>query len=113
MELGQINPIYLYDLVQYQAILKQRNQYLKQLNEKQTDLLYLDILSEQLAAFGSKVLKARAQFVKRLSFGLILCISKSPIKRAAGNRVSHRSRFFRNTYARANPRTISRTFEPK
>ncbi len=34
MELGQINPIYLYDLVQYQAILKQRNQYLKQLNEK-------------------------------------------------------------------------------
>lgn len=69
MELGQINPIYLYDLVQYQAILKQRNQYLKQLNEKkQTDLLYLDILSEQLAAFGSKVLKARAQFVKRLEF---------------------------------------------
>lgn len=69
MELGQINPIYLYDLVQYQAILKQRNQYLKQLNEKkQTDLLYLDILSEQLAKFGSKVLKARAQFIKRLEY---------------------------------------------
>ncbi|MBO0460336.1 MULTISPECIES: DNA replication/repair protein RecF [Enterococcus] len=69
MELGQINPIYLYDLVQYQAILKQRNQYLKQLNEKkQTDLLYLDILSEQLAEFGSKVLKARAQFIKRLEY---------------------------------------------
>lgn len=69
MELGQINPIYLYDLVQYQGILKQRNQYLKQLNEKkQIDLLYLDILSEQLAEFGSKVLKARAQFVRRLEF---------------------------------------------
>ena len=69
MELGQINPIYLYYLVQYQGILKQRNQYLKQLNEKkQTDLLYLDILSEQLAEFGSKVLKARAQFVRRLEF---------------------------------------------
>ncbi|EMF0307868.1 DNA replication/repair protein RecF [Enterococcus hirae] len=69
MELGQINPIYLYDLVQYQGILKQRNQYLKQLNEKKkTDLLYLDILSEQLAEFGSKVLKARAQFVRRLEF---------------------------------------------
>ena len=69
MELGQINPIYLYDLVQYQGILKQRNQYLKQLNEKkQTDLLYLDILSEQLADFGSKVLKAREQFVQRLEF---------------------------------------------
>lgn len=30
MEIGQIDPIYLYDLVQYQGVLKQRNQYLKQ-----------------------------------------------------------------------------------
>ncbi|MHC5228399.1 DNA replication/repair protein RecF [Enterococcus sp. LJL99] len=67
MELGQVNPIYLYDLVQYQAVLKQRNQYLKQLAEKkQTDLLYLDILSEQLAEFGSKVLVSRLEFVKKL-----------------------------------------------
>ncbi|MDT2751275.1 DNA replication/repair protein RecF [Enterococcus thailandicus] len=69
MELGQINPIYLYNLFQYQSILKQRNQYLKQLSEKkQSDLLYLDILSEQLADFGSKVLKARSQFIKKLEF---------------------------------------------
>ena len=34
MEIGQIDPIYLYDLVQYQSVLKQRNQYLKQLFEK-------------------------------------------------------------------------------
>ena len=81
MELGQINPIYLYDLVQYQGILKQRNQYLKQLNEKkQTDLLYLDILSEQLAEFGSKVLKARAQFVRRL--GKYIAPTNHPSKRA-------------------------------
>lgn len=69
MELGQVNPIYLYDLVQYQAVLKQRNQYLKQLAEKkQTDLLYLDILSEQLAEFGSKVLFSRLEFVKKLEY---------------------------------------------
>ncbi|MFV0560388.1 MAG: DNA replication/repair protein RecF [Enterococcus sp.] len=69
MELGQINPIYLYDLVQYQSILKQRNQYLKQLAEKkQQDLLYLDVLSEQLADFGSKVLLSRKKFVKRLEY---------------------------------------------
>ena len=43
----------------------------------------------------------------------IFASANHPSKRAAGNRVSHRSRFFRNTYARANPRTISRTFEPK
>lgn len=69
MEIGQINPIYLYDLVQYQKILKQRNQYLKQLFEKkQTDELYLDILTEQLVDFGSKIFLARQFFVKRLEY---------------------------------------------
>lgn len=67
MELGQVSPIYLYDLVQYQSVLKQRNQYLKQLAEKkQTDTVYLDILTEQLADFGGKVLYARFAFVKKL-----------------------------------------------
>jgi DNA replication and repair protein RecF len=69
MELGQVNPIYLYDLVQYQSVLKQRNQYLKQLAEKkQTDTIYLDILTEQLAEFGSKVLYARLEFIKKLEY---------------------------------------------
>jgi DNA replication and repair protein RecF len=55
--------------VQYQKVLKQRNQYLKQLAEKkQTDELYLEILTEQLVEFGSKVLIARQKFVKRLEY---------------------------------------------
>lgn len=66
MEIGQIDPIYLYDLLQYQTVLKQRNQYLKQ-GDKQ-DPIYLEILNEQLAEFGSKVLLARRKFVKRLEF---------------------------------------------
>ena len=67
MEIGQIDPIYLYDLVQYQKILKQRNHYLKQLAEKkQTDELYLDVLTEQLVEFGSKIFFARQHFVERL-----------------------------------------------
>lgn len=69
MELGQINPVYLYDLGQYQKVLKQRNLYLKQLAEKkQTDELYLDILTEQLVEFGSKVLVNRLKFIKRLEY---------------------------------------------
>lgn len=69
MELGQINPIYLYDLAQYQKTLKQRNSYLKQLLEKkQTDQVYLDILTEQLADFGGKVLAQRLQFIKKLEY---------------------------------------------
>lgn len=67
MEIGQIDPIYLYDLVQYQNVLKQRNQYLKHLAEKkEKDTLYLDILTEQLIEFGSKVIAARKNFVSRL-----------------------------------------------
>ena len=69
MEIGQIDPIYLYDLVQYQSVLKQRNQYLKQLFEKkQNDELYLTVLTEQLIEFGSKIIFARQRFVKRLAF---------------------------------------------
>ncbi|MDN6639313.1 MAG: DNA replication/repair protein RecF [Tetragenococcus sp.] len=69
MEIGQIDPVYLYESTQYQKTLKQRNHYLKQLAEhKQTDELYLDILSEQLIEHGSKVLFARQQFVKRLEY---------------------------------------------
>ncbi|MBO0448734.1 DNA replication/repair protein RecF [Enterococcus sp. MJM12] len=66
MEIGQIDPIYLYDLVQYQNVLKQRNQYLKQ--QKKVDMLYLSVLDDQLVDFGSKVLLARAKFVKRLEY---------------------------------------------
>jgi len=69
MEIGQIDPIYLYDLVQYQTVLKQRNQYLKQLAEKkQTDEVYLDVLTEQLIDFGSKIILARQKFVQRLGY---------------------------------------------
>lgn len=69
MELGQINPVYLYDLAQYQQTLKQRNLYLKQLSEKkQTDEIYLDILTEQLVDFGSKVLANRLKFIKKLEY---------------------------------------------
>ncbi|MGO2685742.1 MAG: DNA replication/repair protein RecF, partial [Enterococcus italicus] len=67
--IGQIDSVYLYNLVQYQQVLKQRNQYLKQLAEKkQTDPLYLDILTEQLVTFGSKILWTRINFVKKLEY---------------------------------------------
>ena len=69
MEIGQMNPVYLYDLVQYQKVLKQRNQYLKQLAEKkQTDEVYLEVLTEQLIDFGSKILLARQTFIRRLEY---------------------------------------------
>lgn len=67
MELGQIDNRYLFYLTTYQRVLKQRNKYLKQLSsEKEPDLTYLTILSEQLAQAGSHVLFLRLQFIKKL-----------------------------------------------
>src|SRR5699024_4362889 len=48
MELGQIEPMYVYHLGQYQKILKQRNHLLKQLQNQQADATVLHVLTEQL-----------------------------------------------------------------
>ncbi len=69
MELGQMNKIYLHHLVQYQQILKQRNKFLKQARyHGKFDEIYLDVLTEQLAAEGAEVLFYRFQFIKKLNF---------------------------------------------
>jgi len=68
MELGQMNKIYLYHLTQYQQILKQRNKFLKQAKyEPEYDKVYLEVLTEQLAAEGAEVLYHRFAFVKQLT----------------------------------------------
>ena len=67
MEMGQMSPIYLHHLVEYQKILKQRNQYLKQARYKdKIDQTFLEVLNEQLAAEGAEVLFERFKFTKRL-----------------------------------------------
>ena len=68
MELGQMNKIYLYHLTQFQQILKQRNQFLKQARfKKDYDKIYLDVLTEQLATEAAEVLHSRFKFVNQLS----------------------------------------------
>lgn len=68
MELGQMNKIYLYHLAQYQQILKQRNQFLKQAKyDSKYDKIYLEVLTEQLAAEGAEVLFYRFQFIEKLN----------------------------------------------
>ena len=67
MELGQMSSLYLYDLVEYNRILKQRNTYLKQLaiKKKQPDE-YLEVLSEMLSELASKIVFHRLDFMKQL-----------------------------------------------
>src|SRR5699024_5118192 len=53
---------------QYQQILKQRNQFLKQAKHSpKFDQIYLDVLTEQLAAEGAEVLFYRFKFVNQLN----------------------------------------------
>ena len=63
MELGQIKPLYVYHLNQYQKTLKQRNQLLKM---PKPDALFLDVLDEKLAEHGSYLMQERVAFVQKL-----------------------------------------------
>lgn len=67
-EFGQINPKYLYNASQYRLVLRQRNNYLRQLaTKKATDLIYLDVLTDQLIEFGAALLLARKKLLAKLA----------------------------------------------
>ncbi|MCZ9311688.1 DNA replication/repair protein RecF [Weissella koreensis] len=66
-EFSQMSPKYLYIANQYRGILKQRNQYLKQLSHHESsDELFLEVLTEQLIEYGSDLIWRRLQLLKRL-----------------------------------------------
>ncbi|ACK98413.1 DNA replication/repair protein RecF [Bacillus thuringiensis] len=67
MELGQIAPIYLYELSQYQKVLTQRNHLLKKMqgNSKNEETM-LDVFTLQLIEHGAKILQKRFEFLHLL-----------------------------------------------
>lgn len=65
IDLGQIKPVYLADLSNYNHVLKQRNAYLK--TAQTIDKDYLAVIDEQLADFGGRVMEHRYQFVQDLT----------------------------------------------
>lgn len=64
IDLGQIKPIYLSDLSNYNHVLKQRNTYLK--TAEKVDKDFLAVLDEQLADYGSRVMEHRHDFIVAL-----------------------------------------------
>ena len=64
VELGQIKPVYLSDLSNYNHVLKQRNTYLK--STEKVDMDFLSVLDYQLADYGSRVIQHRIDFLKKL-----------------------------------------------
>lgn len=67
MEIGQIEPVYIYHLNQYQKILRQRNALLKDLQRRKTgDPTMLEVYTEQLVEHGAAVLYRRFRFLEKL-----------------------------------------------
>jgi DNA replication and repair protein RecF len=67
MEIGQVYPGYMYDLMQYQKVLVQRNNFLKQYPPMtEANQTMLDIWNEQLADFGIKIMQKRQSFIQTL-----------------------------------------------
>lgn len=67
MELGQIQPRYIYHLSQYMKILKQRNHLLKQMQRRiSKDMITLEVITEQLADHAAALLERRFSFLRLL-----------------------------------------------
>lgn len=67
MEIGQVSPVYLHDISQYQKVLQQRNHYLKLLQtRKQSDEAMLEILTEQMITLAARIVKKRFEFLSLL-----------------------------------------------
>ena len=69
LELCQLDKIYVYNLMNYNKILVQRNQLLKDLNYYYDKDLYntLDIWDMQLGEYGSKIISRRTSFIEELN----------------------------------------------
>lgn len=67
-EFGQVNASYLYYASNYRQVLQQRNNYLKQLQFKRDkDLIFLSVLSDQLAGLAAEVIVRRFQYLTFLN----------------------------------------------
>lgn len=68
VELGQVYSTYLYHLTQFQKLLSQRNNLLKQWHApgQSAAQAMIDIWDEQLAEYGSKIIRKRQQFITQL-----------------------------------------------
>ncbi|MFY0546027.1 DNA replication/repair protein RecF [Brevibacillus sp. H7] len=67
MEIGQVSPTYLYYLSNYNKVLAQRNQLLKDIAMKKAHSLeMISIFNTQLADLAVKLLRKRFEFIRKL-----------------------------------------------
>jgi DNA replication and repair protein RecF len=66
MEIGQVQPGYLYTLQQYGKVLQQRNNYLKGAGPGSVNATMMEVWNMQLAEHGVKIMKKRKHFIHKL-----------------------------------------------
>ncbi len=67
LELCQLNRLYVHNYTNYQRVLKQRNNLLKQIPYKPELKDTLDVWDQQLLNYGGELIRARAAFVEQLN----------------------------------------------
>ena len=67
MELCQLNKLYLFHLSNYNKILVQRNNLLKQIGFQSSLADTLDVWDAQLLEYGSQIIKNREEFIKEMN----------------------------------------------
>lgn len=67
LELCQLDKLYLYHYTNYNKVLNQRNNLLKQIAFKPQLAETMDIWDEQLIQYGTEVIKARRNFIHQLN----------------------------------------------
>ena len=67
LELCQLNKVYVYDLVQYNRVVVQRNKLLKEMDSDPSLKETLNIWDLQLVRFGSELIRLRTRFVEELN----------------------------------------------
>ena len=67
LELCQLNKLYLSDLSNYNHILNQRNQLLKDLSFQPSLISTLEVWDEQLAHYGTAIIRSRRDFIDEMN----------------------------------------------
>ena len=67
LELCQLNKLYVYNLVQYNKVIAQRNKLLKDMDGTSSLKETLDIWDIQLVKFGKEVIRLRTEFIRELN----------------------------------------------
>lgn len=67
MQLCQLDKIYLYNLINYNKVITNRNNLLKQIGFKESLIDTLSVWDEQLVYYGSMIIKRRKLFIEELN----------------------------------------------